>query len=89
MAGYFPIGSNFPEFPGWTHDSGNTVAVIDYGLDYGLLVELAWCDHNNYFSNINLLHPMRYSIKQQNTFTTIAVANFQVIASYRGCYEWF
>ena len=22
MAGYFPIGSNFPEFPGRTHDSG-------------------------------------------------------------------
>ena len=32
---------------------------------------------------------MQDSIKQQNTFTTIAAANIQVIASYRGCYERF
>ena len=32
---------------------------------------------------------MQDSIKQQNTFTTIAVANVEVIASYCGCYEWF
>ena len=32
---------------------------------------------------------MQGSIKQQNTFTTIAAAHAEVIASYRGCYEWF
>ena len=32
---------------------------------------------------------MQDSIKQQNTFTTIAAANVEVIASYNGCYEWF
>ena len=31
-------------------------------------------------SNINLLHPMQDSIKQQNTFTTIAAANVEVKA---------
>ena len=29
---------------------------------------------------------MEDSIKQHNTFTTIAAANVKVIASYRGCY---
>ena len=32
---------------------------------------------------------MQDSIKQQITFTTTAAANIEVIASYRGCYEWF
>ena len=39
------------------------------------------------FSNINLLHAMQDSIKQQNTFTTIAAINVEVIAGYRGCNE--
>ena len=29
------------------------------------------------------------SIKQQNTFTTIAAANVEVIACYHGHYEWY
>ena len=29
---------------------------------------------------------MQDSFKKQNTFTTIAAANVEVIASYRGCY---
>ena len=32
---------------------------------------------------------MQDSIKQQNTFTTIAAANIEGIASERGCYECF
>ena len=32
---------------------------------------------------------MQDSIKQKNTFTTIAAAYGAVIASYRVCYEWF
>ena len=39
------------------------------------------------FSNIYLLHPMEDSIKQQNTFTTIAAINVDVIAGYRGYNE--
>ena len=39
--------------------------------------------------NVNMLHPMQDSFKQQNTFTTIAAADVEVIASYRGFYEWF
>ena len=35
-----------------------------------------------YYSNSDLLDPMQGSIKQQNTFTTIAAANVEVIASY-------
>ena len=31
---------------------------------------------------------MQDSIKQQNTFFTIAAANIKVIASYRGFYKW-
>ena len=37
------------------------------------------------FFDINLLLPMQDSIKQHNTFTTIAAAKVEVIASYRGC----
>ena len=32
---------------------------------------------------------MQDYIKQQNTFTTIAAANAEVIDSYDGCYEIF
>ena len=31
---------------------------------------------------------MQVSIKQQDTFTTITAADFKVIASYCGCYEY-
>ena len=41
------------------------------------------------FSKIDLLNLMQGSIKQQNTFTTTAAANAEVIASHHGCYEWF
>ena len=36
-----------------------------------------------------MVDPMQDSIKQQNTFTTVAAANVKVIANYYGCYEWF
>ena len=32
---------------------------------------------------------MQNSIKQQNTSTTIAAADVEVIGDYHGCYEWF
>ena len=45
--------------------------------------------NRNIFSNINLLHLMQDSIKQQKSFTANAAANVEIIASYRWCYEWF
>ena len=82
----FSLGANFPEFPKWIHNSGKFILGCCIKFDFGSLVEL---DATVIFLNINLLHPIQGSIKQQNTFTTIAAANFEVIASYRGCYEWF
>ena len=41
--------------------------------------------HKCNISLIYLLHPNQDSVKQQNTFNTIAAANVEVIANYRGC----
>ena len=52
-------------------------------------MELGLLGATNISINFNLLHPMLDSIKQQNTFTTIAVANVEVVANYHGHCEWF
>ena len=75
----FSLGANFLKFPKWTHNLGKFILGCYIKFDYGLMAELG--------VTTKLLHPMQESIKQQNTFTTIAAANVEVIASYCGCYE--
>ena len=81
VAGYFPYRCKF-----------SRISQVDSQLKK-IYFKLGYCVKFNYglliFPNINLLRPMQDSIKQQNIFTTIAAANVEVIAIYRGCYEWF
>ena len=82
----FSLGSDFPKFPEWTHNLENLFWDAVWSLIMGYWRNLV---RQYYFSSINFLHPIQGSIKQQKTFTTIAAANVEDIANYRGYYEWF
>ena len=56
--------------------------MMDCNCDIGR----TWCERVSL--KLIFWNQCRASGKQHNTFTTIAAANAEVIASYHGCYEW-